>query len=99
MDELGRAKKQQHLFSTFLFMKDEAPLVLKKTLLEEADTSASVLSELLKKGFLETYEYEVSRFDYGDTNIDAASELNEYQRKALEEIKDCLLYTSKPTSR
>lgn len=88
MDELGRAKKQQHLFSTFLFMKDEAPLVLKKTLLEEADTSASVLSELLKKGFLETYEYEVSRFDYGDTNIDAASELNEHQRKALEEIKD-----------
>lgn len=88
MDELGRAKKQQHLFSTFLFMKDEAPLVLKKTLLEEADTSASVLSELLKKGFLETYEYEVSRFNYGDTNIDAASELNEYQRKALEEIRD-----------
>lgn len=88
MDELGRAKKQQHLFSTFLFMKDEAPLVLKKTLLEEADTSASVLSELLKKGFLETYEYEVSRFNYGDTNIDAASELNEYQQKALEEIKD-----------
>ena len=88
IDELGRAKKQQHLFSTFLFMKDEAPLVLKKTLLEEADTSASVLSELLKKGFLETYEYEVSRFDYGDTNIDAASELNEYQQKALEEIKD-----------
>lgn len=88
MDELGRAKKQQHLFSTFLFMKDEAPLVLKKTLLEEADTSASVLSELLKKGFLETYEYEVSRFDYGDTNIDAASELNEHQQKALEEIKD-----------
>lgn len=88
MDELGRAKKQQHLFSTFLFMKDEAPLVLKKTLLEEADTSASVLSELQKKGFLETYEYEVSRFDYGDTNIDAASELNEHQQKALEEIKD-----------
>lgn len=88
MDELGRAKKQQHLFSTFLFMKDETPLVLKKMLLEEADTSASVLSELLKKGFLETYEYEVSRFDYGDTNIDAASELNEHQQKALEEIKD-----------
>lgn len=88
MDGLGRAKKQQHLFSIFLYLNGEAPLILKKTLLEEASTSSAVLSELLKKGFLETYEYEVSRFDYGETNIDAAFDLNEYQQKAFTEINE-----------
>jgi len=88
MDELNRAKKQQQLFSIFLYLKDEAPLVLKKTLLEESGASTAVLSELIKKGFLEIYEYEISRFDYGNTNIDAAFELNEYQQKAFDEIKE-----------
>jgi primosomal protein N' (replication factor Y) len=88
MDKLGKAKKQCQLFSTFLYLKDEIPLVLKKTLLEEAGVSPVVLAELLKKGVLEVYEYEISRFDYGETNIDAISELSEYQRKAFDEIKE-----------
>ncbi|MDR2951500.1 MAG: primosomal protein N' [Prevotella sp.] len=87
LNELNRAKKQQHLFAVFLHLKEENTLILKKSLLEEANVSSAVLSELVKKGILETYEYEVSRFNYGESNIDAAYELNEYQQKAFGEIK------------
>lgn len=87
LDELSRAKKQQHLLAIFFHLREENPLVLKKNLLEEANVTPAVLSELVKKGVLETYEYEISRFNYGESNIDAAYELNDYQQKAFGEVK------------
>lgn len=86
-DQLGRTPKQQHLLLTYLYLKDLSPVVLKKDLLEEAKASPAILAELVKKGILQTYDYQVSRFDYGDTDIDAAFALNPYQQKALDEIK------------
>ena len=88
LDELNRAKKQQHLLTIFLHLKEENPLILKKNLLEEANVTPAVLSELVKKGVLETYEHEISRFSYGESNIDAAYELNGYQQKAFDEVKE-----------
>jgi primosomal protein N' (replication factor Y) len=88
MDGLGKAKKQQHVFATFLHLEEESTPVLKKTLLEAAGASASVLSELVKKGILEIYEQETGRFNYGEANIEAAFALNEHQQKAFDEIKE-----------
>ena len=88
LENLSKAKKQQHLLSVFLYLHTEKGIVFKKQLLEEADISTSVLSELVKKGILDFYDYEVSRFNYGEINIDSAYELNFYQQEAYKEIKD-----------
>lgn len=87
LDDLARAKKQQHLLTVFLHLCENEKLILKKSLLESANVSAAVLSELVKKGILEVFDHEVSRFDYGETNINSAYELNEYQQEAYNKIK------------
>lgn len=88
IESLSRAKKQQHLFSTFVYLNECSDIVTKKQLLEESNTSPTVLSELVKKGILEITDQEISRFDYGKTNLDSAYTLNTYQEKALEEINE-----------
>lgn len=87
LDDLSRAKKQQHLLTVFLYMSENTDVVKKKQLLEKAETSSSVLAELVKKDILHLYDYEISRFDYGETNIDSAHELNEYQQEAYNKIQ------------
>lgn len=87
LDDLSRAKKQQHLLTVFLYMSENTDVVKKKQLLEKAETSSSVLTELVKKDILHLYDYEISRFDYGETNIDSAHELNEYQQEAYRKIQ------------
>ncbi|MBK5720473.1 primosomal protein N' [Dysgonomonas sp. Marseille-P4677] len=86
LDELSRAKKQQYLLSIFLDINKSDKLITKKRLLDETSISPSVLSELVKKGFLDIYDHEISRFDYGDENMDSAYMLNIHQQKAYTEI-------------
>jgi len=86
LDELSRAKKQQHLLSLFLDLSQTHNQVLKKELLEAADVSSSILSELIKKNILQAREIEMSRFDYGETNLDSSYALNSYQEQAYSEI-------------
>lgn len=88
IESLSRAKKQQHLFSTFVYLSESSNIITKKQLLEESGTSPTVLSELVKKGILEITDQEISRFNYGETNLDSAYTLNIYQEKALEEITE-----------
>lgn len=88
LDDLNRAKKQQQLFSSFIHIQESNNLITKKQLLEESGASPAVLSELVKKGYLKISEQEISRFDYGETDIESAYPLNEYQLKALEEITE-----------
>lgn len=86
LDELSRAKKQQHLLSLFLDLSQTHNQVLKKELLEAADVSSTILSELIKKNILQAREIEMSRFDYGETNLDSSYALNSYQEQAYSEI-------------
>lgn len=85
---LNRAKKQQHLLSTFLYLSECSDTITRKQLLDESKVSSVVLSELVKKGILEITDHEISRFDYGETSLDSAYTLNVYQQKALEEITE-----------
>ncbi|GAB6008025.1 replication restart helicase PriA [Dysgonomonas reticulitermitis] len=84
--ELSRAKKQQHLFTSFIYLNENCDIITKKQLLEESNISPTVLSELVKKGILEISDQEISRFDYGDMSLESAYSLNIYQQKAFEEI-------------
>lgn len=86
LDELSRAKKQQHLLSVFLYLAETESSIPKKTLLDKANVTPAVLTELVKKGILKIVDHEVSRFDYGETNMDSAYQLNEYQQKAYNDI-------------
>lgn len=86
-NDLGRAKKQQHLLSVFLHLYSDKKSVLKKVLLAEANTSATVLSELVKKNILKSADQEINRIHYGETNIEAAYKLNLYQQQAYKEIQ------------
>ncbi len=93
IDSLKRAKKQQQLLFVFLGLKEEAGnnsdfFILKKTLLEEAGTTPAVLDGLIERGVLETFAYEVSRFSYGDSSLNAFKTLNPYQQNAYQEIND-----------
>ncbi|WP_165040211.1 primosomal protein N' [Dysgonomonas sp. ZJ709] len=87
LDSLSKAKKQQHLFTTFLHLNENQGLILKKQLLEKADVSSVVLNELVKKGLLEIYNNEVNRLYYGESNIESAYALNDYQQEAYNEIQ------------
>ncbi len=87
LDSLERAKKQQHLLTVFLDLNERHTNVLKKQLIEKTGATQAVLSALIEKGILESYNIEVSRFNYGDTDFDAANSLNSYQQQAYKEIK------------
>lgn len=96
LDDLNRAKKQQHLLTVFIDLNSGGNTVFKKQLLDEADISAAVLTGLVEKGILEVYDFEVSRFDYGESDLDSAYELNAYQQKAYEQI--CESFKEKDTT-
>ena len=82
LDGLNRATKQQEVLLTYLREKP----VFRKDLLLLANSTTSVVNELVKKNILELYEVEVDRLTYGESNLEAAHELNEYQEKALSQI-------------
>lgn len=91
LDSLRRAKKQQQLLSVFLSLKDEAGnvpdyYILKKQLLEEAGLTSAILDALAERGVLETFPYEISRFNYGDANLNLSKTLNAFQQKAYQDI-------------
>lgn len=86
LDDLKKTKKQQQLLITFLHLSSLGGIVTKKALLEEANTTPSTLNELVRKNILRIDMCKESRFDYGETNINTAHQLNIYQQQAYEEI-------------
>lgn len=87
-ENLSRAKKQQSLFLIFIDLVSQKDIVLKKELLDKGESSSVVLNELVKKGYLEAYNLEIDRIHYGESNMDAANALNEYQTVAYNQIKE-----------
>ncbi len=101
LDGLRRAKKQQHLFAFFLNLQSENYnritadfSINKKQLLEQSGSNAAILDGLIEKGFLNSYQQEISRFNYGSSHAENIKELNDYQQKAYEKIQ--ALFDEKP---
>lgn len=84
---LKKSKKQQELFSFFIKISEEKKefKIEKKFLLEKTNTDSSVLSALVKKGFLTTFSEQVSRIKK-TTATQPIHTLNSAQQTAYEEI-------------
>jgi primosomal protein N' (replication factor Y) len=99
-----RATKQEHLLSSFIqFSKVDASCnrkgISRKELLEKSGSTPAILSALIEKGILESYEKPVSRLQCYSREIQPLNKLNYSQQQAYNEIiqsfrkKDvCLLH-------
>ncbi|MFD2567747.1 replication restart helicase PriA [Pseudotenacibaculum haliotis] len=86
LEELSRAKKQREAVLSYFQLTTSKKPIKAKDLEEKSEVSAAVIKALVDKEIFEFYHIQTDRISYqGDTN--ALKELNEYQEKALEEIK------------
>jgi primosomal protein N' (replication factor Y) len=87
LEELSRAKKQREAVLGFFQLSTSKKPIKAKDLEEKAAVSASILKSLVAKEIFEFYEIQTDRVQYkGDTND--LKVLNEFQEKALVEIKE-----------
>jgi len=103
-EELRRAKKQETLLMTFLELSHAlnpalAKEVSKKELLEYSGMASAVLTGLLSRGIIESYEKEVGRLQVPVSKLRPLSPLTEAQEKAYDDIHEvfknkdvCLLH-------
>jgi primosomal protein N' (replication factor Y) len=102
IDELKRAKKQQEMLLSFLnlskhYFEEQANKVSVTELLQSIGSSKGILKALVEKNILEIYFEKVDRIDLSHTETNGLKELNEYQQKAIAEIrsqykeKNCVL--------
>jgi primosomal protein N' (replication factor Y) len=85
--ELSRAKKQREAVLGFFQLSTSKKPIKAKDLEEKAAVSSNILKSLVDKEILEFYHIQIDRVQYkGDTND--LKVLNEFQEKALAEIKE-----------
>ena len=85
--ELSRAKKQREAVLGFFQLSTSKKPIKAKDLEEKAAVSSTILKSLVDKEILEFYHIQIDRVQYkGDTND--LKVLNEFQEKALAEIKE-----------
>ena len=90
LEELSRAKKQRDAVLTYFQLKSSKKPIKAKHLEEKANVSSSILKSLVEKEIFEFYELQTDRIHFtGETN--ALKSLNEYQQKALKEIKESFI--------
>ncbi|MEW4925474.1 primosomal protein N' [Algibacter sp. 2305UL17-15] len=88
LEALSRAPKQREVVMTLFSISAKTKKPVKVSdLSAESDASSSIIKALIEKGVLEDYHIQKDRVEFsGDANEDSKA-LNEYQEKALAEIK------------
>ena len=87
LEELSRAKKQREAVLGFFQLSASKKPIKAKDLEGKANVSATILKSLVTKNIFEFYEIQTDRIQFnGDTND--LKKLNEFQEKALSEIKE-----------
>ena len=87
LEELSNAKKQREAVLGFFQLATSKKPIKAKDLEEKAAVSSNILKSLVDKEILEFYHIQIDRVQYkGDTND--LKVLNEFQEKALAEIKE-----------
>ena len=87
LEELSNAKKQREAVLGFFQLLTSKKPIKAKDLEEKAAVSSNILKSLVDKEILEFYHIQIDRVQYkGDTND--LKVLNEFQEKALAEIKE-----------
>ncbi len=88
LESLTRAKKQREAVLTCFQLQASTKKPIKVTDLEtESGSSPAVIKSLVDKNIFETYFIQIDRINYKGETSDL-KRLNEYQEKALEEIKE-----------
>ncbi len=86
LEQLSRAKKQREAVLTFFQLSTSKKPIKAKDLEEKANVSSAILKSLVDKEIFEFYHIQTDRINFnGETN--SLKELNEFQEKALSEIK------------
>jgi len=87
LEKLSRAKKQKDAILSFFQLTSTKKPVKTKDLETKANVSSSILKSLVDKNIFEFYHIQTDRINFnGETN--ALKSLNEFQEKALYEIKE-----------
>lgn len=90
-EHIGRSQKQENLLLSFLSISapfsENPKRISKKLLLKQSESSAAILSGLVKKEILETYQEAIARLKPKNISISEKKKLSENQQIALEEIK------------
>ncbi|WP_166384597.1 primosomal protein N' [Polaribacter sp. 11A2H] len=87
LEELSRAKKQREAVLGYFQLSTSKKPIKAKDLEEKATVSATILKSLVDKNIFEFYHIQTDRINFnGDTND--LKVLNEFQEKALAEIKE-----------
>ncbi len=98
LNTLNRALKQQEVFTRYLTMSHwdtiegivcrETPVeITRDELMNESYSTTAVISQLVKRGILETYEVEVARLNHGgEPHPENIKPLSASQQKAYNEI-------------
>ena len=90
LEELSRAKKQREAILTYFQLATSKKPIKAKELETKSNVSSAILNSLVDKNILEFYHLKIDRIQFkGDIN--ALKTLNEFQEKALSEIKDAFL--------
>ena len=87
LSELSRAKKQRDVILSFFQLESSKKPIKLKELLAFSGSSSAIVKALVDKGILEYYFIQTDRVTFtGERN--QLQNLNEFQDKALKEIKD-----------
>lgn len=87
LEKLSRAKKQRDAVLMFFQLSSTKKPIKAKDLEVKANVSSAVLKSLVDKNIFEYYQIQTDRINFkGDTN--SLKTLNEFQEKALSEIKE-----------
>jgi len=90
LEELSNAKKQREAVLGFFQLLTAKKPIKAKDLEEKAAVSSNILKSLVDRKILEFYHIQIDRIQYkGDTND--LKVLNEFQEKALAEIKETFI--------
>ena len=87
LEQLSRAKKQREAVLSFFQLSTGNKPIKVKSLEDKANVSSSIVKSLVDKNIFEFYHIQTDRIQFkGDTN--SLKVLNEFQEKALTEIKE-----------
>ncbi len=87
LDELNRAPKQKQVILTLFMLSSKTKKPIKvKDLSNESSASSSIIKTLIDKKILEEYFIQTDRVTFSGSENNESKQLNEYQKRALDEI-------------
>ncbi len=89
LDDLHRAPKQHQVILTLFSISATTKKPVKVAdLSKESDASPAIIKSLIDKGILEEYFIQTDRVEYSGDDNENTKNLNDYQKTALNEIKE-----------